>query len=50
MTHHIPNIDMRKFDGKDLVIWILKMEKLFDLHDVSHIENVHIASLYLEQN
>jgi len=22
-THHIPKIDMRKFDGKDLVTWIL---------------------------
>jgi len=22
-THHIPKIDMMKFDGKDLVIWIL---------------------------
>ena len=26
-THHIPKIDMRKFDGKDLVTWILHMEK-----------------------
>ena len=22
-TNHIPKIDMRKFDGKDLVTWIL---------------------------
>ena len=22
-THHIPKINMRKFDGKDLVTWIL---------------------------
>ena len=25
-THHIPKIDMRKFDGKDPVTWILQME------------------------
>ena len=22
-THHVPNIDMRKFYGKDLISWIL---------------------------
>ena len=22
-THHIPKIDMRKFDGKDRVTWVL---------------------------
>ena len=32
--HHIPNIYMRKFDGKDLVTWILQMEQYFDLQDV----------------
>jgi len=25
-TNHIPKIDMRKFDGKDPVTWILQME------------------------
>jgi len=25
-TNHIPKIDMRKFDGKDLITWILQME------------------------
>ena len=25
-NHHIPKIDMRKFDGKDLVTWILQMD------------------------
>ena len=25
-THHIPNIYMRKFDGKDLITWILQVE------------------------
>jgi len=25
-THHIPKIDMRKFDGKDPTTWILQME------------------------
>ena len=35
-THHIPKIDMRKFDGKDPVTWILQMEQYFDLHNVQH--------------
>ena len=35
-NHHFPNIYMRKFDGKDLVTWILQMEQYFDLHDVQH--------------
>lgn len=35
-TNHIPNIDKRKFNGKDPVTWILQMEQLFDLHDVQH--------------
>ena len=33
-THHIPKIDMRKFDGKDIETWILQMEQYFDLHNV----------------
>ena len=41
---------MRKFDGKDLVNWILQMEKYFDLHGVQLLQKVHIASLYLELN
>jgi len=47
-NHHIPNIDMRNFDGKDLVTWILHMEQYFDLHDVKHTQKVRIASLYLQ--
>ena len=49
-THHILNIDMRKFYGKDMVTWILQMEQYFDLHDVQHTQKVHITSLYLEPN
>eukprot|EP00253_Pinus_taeda_P002118 PITA_02118 len=49
-THHIPNIYMRKFDGKDLVTWILQMEQYFDLHDVQPPQKVGIATLYLEPN
>ena len=30
-NHHIPKMDMRKFDGKDLVTWILQMEQYFYL-------------------
>ena len=49
-THHVPKIDMRKFDGKDHVTWILHMEKYFDLHEVQLLQKVCIASLYLEPN
>ena len=49
-THHIPKIDMKKFDGKDLVTWILQMEKYFDLYNVQNTQKVSIATLHLEQN
>ena len=49
-SHHIPNIDMRKFDGNDLVTWILQMEKYFDFHNVQNTQKVHISTLYLEPN
>jgi hypothetical protein len=49
-TNHVPKIDMRKFDGKDPITWILQMEQLFDLHNVPHTQKVRIASLYLEPN
>ena len=49
-THHIPSIDMRKFDGKDPVTWILKMEQYFDLHNLKNTQKVCIATLYLEPN
>ena len=39
---------MRKFDGKVPVNWILQMEQYFDLHGVPLLQNVCIASLYLE--
>jgi hypothetical protein len=39
-TNHFPKIDMRKFDGKDLITWILQMEQFFDLHNVSHTKKV----------
>ena len=49
-THHVPKIDMRKFDGKDTVTWILQMEQYFDLHNVKNTQKVCIATLYLEPN
>jgi hypothetical protein len=49
-TNHVLKIDMRKFDGKDLITWILQMEQLFDLHNVPHTQKVRIDSLYLEPN
>jgi cytochrome c553 len=39
-TNHVPKIDMRKFDGKDPITWILQMEQFFDLHNVSHAQKV----------
>jgi hypothetical protein len=49
-TNHLPKIDMRKFDGKDSITWILQMQQCLDLHNVSHTQKVRIASLYLEPN
>jgi gas vesicle protein len=49
-TNHIPKIDMRKFDGKEPITWILQMEQFFDLHNVPHTQIVRISSLYLEPN
>jgi len=42
--------DMRKFDGKDPVNWILQMEQYFDLHGVQLLQKVRIASSHLESN
>ena len=39
-TNHTPKIDMRKFDGKDPIKWILEMEQFFDLHNVPHTQKV----------
>jgi hypothetical protein len=49
-TNHFPKIDMRKFDGKDPITWILQMEQFFDRHDVPNTQKVLIVSLYLEPN
>jgi gas vesicle protein len=39
-TNHVPKIDMRKFDGKDPITWILQIEQFFDLHNVPHTQKV----------
>jgi hypothetical protein len=39
-TNHVPKIDMKKFDGKDPITWILQMEQFFDLHNVPHTQKV----------
>lgn len=44
----LPKIDMRKLDGRDPITWIFQMEQFFDLHQVSTLQKVTIASLYLE--
>jgi len=39
-TNQVPKIDMRKFDGKKEITWILQMEQFFDLHNLPHTQNV----------
>ena len=39
-TNHVPKIDMKKFDGKDSITWILQMEQFFDLYNVPHTQKV----------
>ena len=43
-------MDMRNFDAKDLVTWIIQMEQYFDLNNVQNTQKVCIATLHLEQN
>ena len=45
-NQHIPNIDMRKFDGKDPVTWILHMEQYFDLNDIKHSQR-YAVQIYI---
>ena len=47
-NYFIPKIDMRKFDGKDPIMWIFQMDQFFDLHQVPIMQKVTIKSLYLE--
>jgi hypothetical protein len=47
MNYFIPNIDMRKFGGKDSITWIFQMEQFFDLHQKPSLQKVPIESLYL---
>ena len=49
-THHIPKINMRRFDGRDPETWILQMEQFFYLNNVQNTQNVCITTLYLEPN
>jgi hypothetical protein len=49
-SYLIPKIDMRKFDGKNTIIWIFHIEQFFDLHQVPRLEKVTIASSYLEND
>ena len=49
-NHHIPKMDMRKFDGNDPITWILQMEKYFDLTNVQNAQKLCIETLHLEQN
>ena len=49
-NHHIPKMDMRKFDGKDPGTLILQMEQYFNLINVQNTQKVRIETLHLEQN
>jgi hypothetical protein len=33
-NNHFNKIDMKNFDGKDPITWILQMEQFFDLHGI----------------
>ena len=44
-NYFIPNIEMRKFDGKDPIMWIFQMEKLFDLWSEFH--DIFLGSLII---
>ena len=35
-TYHITNINMRNFDGKDLITWILQMEQYCENHNTQN--------------
>ena len=53
LQERLPNdekIDMRKFDDKDPVTWVLHMEQFFDVHHVQHTQKVCTTYLYLEPN
>lgn len=43
-NYFISKIDMRKFDGNNLITW------LFHLHQVATLQKVNKASMYLEQD
>ena len=43
-----PKINMNKFESKDPNTWIFQMEKFFYVHQVPNLQNVTIASLYLD--
>ena len=45
-NHHVPKIDMRKFDGKDLVTWILQMEQYFNLQ-MCKTHKRYVLKLYI---
>jgi hypothetical protein len=47
MNYLIPKINMREFDGKDNIAWILYRDKFIDLQQVPILQKVTLASLYL---
>jgi hypothetical protein len=42
-TNHVPKIDMRNFDGMDLITWILQMEQFFDLHNAQYNRRSNVS-------
>ena len=45
-TSHVPKIDMRKFDGKVPITWILQMDK-FLIYIMCHIHKRYGLILYI---
>jgi hypothetical protein len=41
---------MRKLDGKDPKTWIFHMEQFFDIHQVTTLQKVNLASMCFEPN
>eukprot|EP01018_Ginkgo_biloba_P016655 Gb_09968 [translate_table: standard] len=44
----LPTVEIRKFDRKDVRIWLSQMEQYFNLHQVPADKKITLASLHME--
>ena len=45
-----PKLDMYKFDGSNLVVWVAQMEQYFIMNDMQDYQTkLHVGALYLDQ-